>query len=77
MHYRAMALILRGWAVPSKVSLRRCCRDPGRFEKERATALLYESYTLGLLADACIKNERCWQALDFLGRRNCGLMMRT
>ena len=36
-------------------------------EKERVTgALLYESYTLGLLADACIKNERYGQALEFL-----------
>jgi tetratricopeptide (TPR) repeat protein len=38
-------------------------------EKERATgALLYESYTLGLLADACIKNERYGQAFDFLNQ---------
>ncbi|TMK08164.1 MAG: tetratricopeptide repeat protein [Alphaproteobacteria bacterium] len=38
-------------------------------EKERATgALLFESYTLGLLADACIKNERYGQAFDFLGQ---------
>ena len=36
-------------------------------EKERATgALLYETYVLGLLADACIKNERYGQALEFL-----------
>jgi tetratricopeptide (TPR) repeat protein len=36
-------------------------------DRERATdALLYESYTLGLLADACIKNERYGQAFDFL-----------
>src|SRR5262249_57823788 len=36
-------------------------------EKERATdALFFESYTLGLLADACIKNERYGQAFDFL-----------
>src|SRR5262249_18574166 len=38
-------------------------------EKERATdALLLESYALGLLADACIKNERYGQALDFLNQ---------
>ena len=30
--------------------------------------LLFESYTLGLLADACIKNERYRQALDFLNQ---------
>ena len=36
-------------------------------EKARAIgALLYETYTLGLLADACIKNECYEQALDFL-----------
>jgi tetratricopeptide (TPR) repeat protein len=38
-------------------------------EKERATdALLLESYAAGLLADACMKNERYGQALDFLER---------
>ena len=36
-------------------------------ERERATgALLYETYTLGLLADGCIKNEHYEQAFDFL-----------
>jgi tetratricopeptide (TPR) repeat protein len=36
-------------------------------EKERGTgALLYESYTLGLMADACLKNERYRQAFEFL-----------
>jgi tetratricopeptide (TPR) repeat protein len=36
-------------------------------EKERATgALLFESYSLGLLADACIKNKRYGQSLEFL-----------
>ena len=34
---------------------------------ERGTgALLFELYSLGLLADACIKNKRYEQALDFL-----------
>jgi hypothetical protein len=34
----------------------RYCRDSRGLEKERATgALLFESYTLGLLADACIR----------------------
>jgi class 3 adenylate cyclase/predicted ATPase len=68
VHYLAMASILRGWA----------CADQGEFEKgiaeiqegmekERATgALIFESYSLGLLADACIKNKRYGQALDFL-----------
>ena len=36
-------------------------------EKERATgALLLESYSLGLLADACIKNKRYGEAFEFL-----------
>jgi tetratricopeptide (TPR) repeat protein len=36
---------------------------------ERATgALLYESYILGLLADACLKNERYGQALEVLNQ---------
>ena len=46
------------------------CRDiwfREGLEKERATgALLFESYSLGLLADACIKNKRYGQALEFL-----------
>jgi tetratricopeptide (TPR) repeat protein len=70
VHYRAMALILRGWASAQQ----------GEFEKgiaeiqegwrnERVTgALLYESYILGLLADACIKNERYGQAVEFLNQ---------
>jgi tetratricopeptide (TPR) repeat protein len=29
---------------------------------------LYETYTLGLLGDACIKNECYWQALKFLNQ---------
>ena len=68
VHYLAMALMLRGWAIAQQ----------GRFEegiaeiyegleKERATgALLFESYFLGLMADACIKNERYGQAFDAL-----------
>src|SRR5262249_37971117 len=68
VHYLAMALILRGWASA----------DQGQFEKgiaeiqeglerKRATgALLLESYSLGLMADACLKNKRYGQALDAL-----------
>ena len=38
-------------------------------KQERATgALLLDSYSLGLLADACIKNERSEQALEFLSQ---------
>jgi class 3 adenylate cyclase/predicted ATPase/ABC-type transport system involved in cytochrome c biogenesis ATPase subunit len=70
VHYLAMALILRGWAT---AQLGECEKGIAEIqeglEKQRATgALLYESYTLGLLADACIKNERYRQALDFLDR---------
>ena len=36
-------------------------------------ALLYESYTLALLAEACTKNERYSQALDFLGEAEARL----
>jgi tetratricopeptide (TPR) repeat protein len=68
VHYLAMGLILRGWA-----SVQQGLFDKGiaeiqeGLEKERATgALLYESYTLGLLADAYIKNGRYDQALHFL-----------
>lgn len=68
VHYLAMALVLRGWA---NVQL-------GEFEKgiieiqdglkrERSVgALLFETYVLGLLADACIKNKRYAQARGFL-----------
>jgi class 3 adenylate cyclase/tetratricopeptide (TPR) repeat protein len=63
VHYLAMALILRGWASAQQGEF-----EAG-LEKERATgALVYESYTLGLLADACIKNERYEQAFDFLNQ---------
>jgi tetratricopeptide (TPR) repeat protein len=62
VHYLAMALILRGWAGAQQ----------GEFEKGIAEieddALLFETYTLGLLADACIKNERYGQAFDFLNQ---------
>jgi predicted ATPase len=70
VHYRAMALILRGWASAQQGEFEKGVAEIREgLEKERATgALLYESYTLGLLADACIKNERYGQALDFLGQ---------
>jgi class 3 adenylate cyclase/predicted ATPase len=67
-HYLAMALILRGWAIAQQGEFEKgiAAMQEG-LEKERATgALLYESYALGLLADACIKNERYGQAFCFL-----------
>ena len=67
-HYRAMALILRGWASAQQGEFDKGIAEIQEgLEKERTTGgLLFESYTLGLLADACITNERYGQALDFL-----------
>ena len=68
VHYLAMALILRGWASAYQGEFEKGIAEIQEgLEKVRATgALLFESYSLGLLADACIKNERYGQALDFL-----------
>jgi predicted ATPase len=68
VHYRAMALILRGWATAQQGEFEKAITQIQEgLKEERATgASLYESYTLGLLADACIKNERYGQALEFL-----------
>src|SRR6266446_5248532 len=68
VHYLAMALSLRGWASAQQGEFEKGIAEIQEgLEKERSTgALLYESYTLGLLADACIKNERYGQALEFL-----------
>ncbi|HET7382528.1 MAG TPA: AAA family ATPase [Pseudolabrys sp.] len=69
-HYLAMALILRGWASAQQGEFEKGIAEIQEgLEKERATgALLYESYTLGLLADACIKNEHYGQAREFLNQ---------
>lgn len=68
LHYLAMALILRGWAKAQQGHFEEGIADIQQgLEKQRSTgALLYESYTLALLADACIKNRRYREALDFL-----------
>src|SRR6266481_4114261 len=70
VHYLAMALILRGWASAQQGEFEKGIAEiQAGLEKERATgALLYESYILGLLADACMKNERYEEALDFLNQ---------
>ena len=67
-HYLAMALILRGWAIAEQGEFEKGIAEiQAGSEQERATgASLYESYTLGLLADACIKNGRYREAFDFL-----------
>jgi class 3 adenylate cyclase/predicted ATPase len=68
VHYLAMALILRGWANTYQGEFEKGIAEVQQgLEQERATgALIFESYALGLLADACIKNKRYGQALDFL-----------
>ncbi len=68
VHYLAMALILRGWAIAQQGEFEKGIVEIQKgLEKQRAIgSLFHESYTLGLLADACIKNERYAQALEFL-----------
>jgi class 3 adenylate cyclase/predicted ATPase len=68
VHYLAMALILRGWANAQQSEFEKGVADIQEgLAKERATgALLLETYSLGLLADACIKNKHYGQAFDFL-----------
>jgi len=70
VHYVAMALILRGWARTQRGEFDKGIAEIREgLEKERATgALVFDSYSLGLLADACIKNERYEQAFEYLGQ---------
>jgi predicted ATPase len=70
VHYWAMALILRGWAVAQKGHFEDGITEIQKgLEKQRAIgASLFETYTMGLLADACIKNQRYAQALDCLNK---------
>jgi class 3 adenylate cyclase/predicted ATPase len=67
-HYLSMALILRGWANAQQGEFEKGIAEIKEgLQKERSTGgLVFEAYTLGLLADACLKNERCGQASDFL-----------
>jgi predicted ATPase len=68
VHYRAMALILRGWASAQQGEFEKGIAEiqEGLEEELAIGALLFKSYILGLLADACIVNERYGQALEFL-----------
>ena len=68
VHYLAMTLILHGWASAYQGEFEKGIAEIQEgLEKVRATgALVFESYSLGLLADACIKNKHYDQALDFL-----------
>jgi predicted ATPase len=68
VHYLAMALVLRGWATAQLGEFEKGVIEiQDGLKRERAIgALLFESYALGLLADACVKNKRYAQARDFL-----------
>ena len=70
VHYVAMALILRGWASAQRGEFEKGIAEIQEgLKQERATgALLLDSYSLGLLADACIKNKRYEQAFEFLSQ---------
>jgi class 3 adenylate cyclase/predicted ATPase len=70
VHYLAMARILRGWATATQGEFEKGIAEIQEgLKKERATgALLLDSYSLGLLADACIRNKRYEQAFEFLER---------
>jgi predicted ATPase len=70
VHYLAMALILRGWASAQQGEFEKGIAEIQEgLDKARATdALLFESYALGLLADACLTHERYKQAFDFLNQ---------
>lgn len=70
VHYVAMAQILRGWAMAQQGEYGEGIAEIQEgLEKERATgALLFESYSLALLADACIKNKLYERAFEFLGQ---------
>jgi predicted ATPase len=68
VHYLSLASILRGWARAQRGEFEQGIVEiqEGLEKARTAGALLLESYALGLLADSCIKNERCTQALEFL-----------
>jgi class 3 adenylate cyclase/predicted ATPase len=68
VHYLAMALVLKGWAAAQQGDFAKGIAEiQSGLEKERSTGgILYESYILALLAEACLKGERFRQALDCL-----------
>jgi len=75
VHYLGMSLILRGWANAQQGEFDKGIAEmQDGLEKVRATGnLITESYSLGLLAEACLKNERYGQAFDFLEQAQIGL----
>jgi predicted ATPase len=74
VHYLAMAMVLRGWATARLGDFEKGITEIQEgLKKQRDTgASLFESYILGLLADACIENERYGQALEFLSQVQLG-----
>ena len=68
VHYLAMALILRGWATAQRGEFEEGIAEiQNGLEKERVIgALLFETYALGLMADASITNKRYTEAFEFL-----------
>jgi class 3 adenylate cyclase/tetratricopeptide (TPR) repeat protein len=75
VHYLGMSLILRGWANAQQGEFDKGIAEmQDGLEKVRGTGnLITESYSLGLLAEACLKNERYGQAFDFLEQAQIGL----
>jgi class 3 adenylate cyclase/tetratricopeptide (TPR) repeat protein len=69
-HYLAMALILRGWARAKQGNFEEGLAEMQQgLEKERATgAVLFDTYTLALMADVCITNKHYLQALEYLNQ---------
>ncbi|HKO17811.1 MAG TPA: hypothetical protein VJU82_02890, partial [Acidobacteriaceae bacterium] len=67
-HYLAMAMILRGWARAKQGNFESGIAEMQQgLEKERATgAVLFDTYTLALMADACITHKRYPEALEYL-----------
>jgi predicted ATPase len=79
VHYLTMALILRGWARAHQGEFENGIAEMQEgLERMRATdAFLFESYALGLLADACIKNDQYGQTFDFLEQAQVRLAKRN
>src|SRR5262249_389927 len=76
VHYRAMALILRGWASAKQGEFEKGISDiqEGLKKELEIGFLLYKSYFLALLADAFITNQRYEQPVEYLNKHNRALM---
>jgi tetratricopeptide (TPR) repeat protein len=75
VHYLALALILRGWAIAQRGEFEQGIAEiqEGLGKQRAAGASLFESYALALLADACIEHARYAQAFEFLNQAQSGL----